>query len=354
MGRFAILLLGLSLTAASCNISDPFSLNSGAKGVLKSEDGGQTFHTSNKQARKGDISGVSINMLTLDSGNPNIIYLGHAAGIHKSEDGGKTWEYLLTGIAVGDIAIDPSNSNTVYVAGITANNGKIIKSFDAGKTWIDIYTEPSKGNAVLTLAVSKANPKIILAGLNSGEIIRSVDEGHTWQLVKDFEDRVIRLRFNPRNNLYALGRQNGLSKSADEGLTWTVLTNVLTSDSFLSRDNAIISVSLFHELALDTKQTGVIYIGTEEGLLRSVNDGESWAFLNLPVKNSQLSVSAVAVNPANSNNILVAIGPTIFKSSNGALTWETKRLATGQTVRVIVIDPESPNIIYLGIGDKKK
>ena len=57
--------------------------------------------------------------------------------------------------------------------------------------------------------------------------------------------------------------------------------------------------------------------------------------------------------PGNCNNIFVSIGSTIFKSLNGAITWETNELRTEQAIRVVTIDPKERNIVYLGLGDKK-
>ena len=44
MKRIIILALGLTLTGASCNLlTDTFGFAQGAKGVFRSEDGGQNF-----------------------------------------------------------------------------------------------------------------------------------------------------------------------------------------------------------------------------------------------------------------------------------------------------------------------
>ncbi|MBI4363715.1 MAG: hypothetical protein HY545_02595 [Candidatus Doudnabacteria bacterium] len=356
MKKLSILLLSLTFVAASCDLSDPFSLGGGSKGVLKSEDSAQTFHAKNKikQSRR-DLSSLSVNALVFDPKNPDVLYLGSASGLHKSEDSGESWTYILTGIAVGDVRVDPNASNIVYSAGISGNNGKIIKSYDSGTTWIDIYSEPSKGNAVLALDVLKFNSKILIAGLNNGEIVRSSDEGRTWQLVKDFQDRVVEIRSAGNASVYALTRSAGLYKSTDLGATWTEITGSLTSSSLFSRNSTSVSVSAFYDLALDQRQPGVIYLGTEQGLLRSIDDGVSWSFLSLPARdNSQLRVSAVAVNPANSNNIYASISSTLFKSLNGGVTWETKKLPTSAVLRQVLINPNTPNIVYLGMGEQKQ
>lgn len=351
MNKFLILILGLSLIAASCNfLSDTFGLTSGQRGVFKSEDAAESFHSANKLA-KGDTSGVSTNGLVFDNQNLDIIYLATSSGIYKSQNAAKQWQLILTGIGVADMVIDTFGSGIIYAAGSSGGHGKIIKSSDQGVSWIDIYTEASTSNPVTSLALA-FDSKTILAGLASGEVIRSNDSGRTWQAVHDFSDRVVKIRVG-NSSVYVLTAQNGLSKSTDLGNTWTDLTKVLTADSFTHTNNAIASVSAFYDLALDPRRSGVIYLGTKQGLLLSVNDGVNWLLLDLPVKNTQFKVSAITVNPINSNNIYASIGSTVFKSLNGGLTWETKKLNSDQEIRLILVNPSFSNIIYLGLGNKK-
>lgn len=354
MKKLLVLLLSLTFLAASCDLSDPFSFGAGSRGVYKSEDSAETFRAVNKLAkRRGDLSNSTVNVLSFDPRNTDILYMGSSDGVYSSKDGGDSWNYLLAGIAVGDIQVDPFNSNIVYASGISGNNGKVIKSYDGGTTWVDIYSEASKGNTVITLAVLRSNPKVLVAGLNTGELIRSSDEGHTWQLVKDIQDRIIEVRFGSNNTLYILALHNGLYRSTDWGNNVTQTTGVLTTTGLFGKNNNSVSVSTFYDIALDQKQSGVLYLGTEQGVVRTIDDGINWGFINLPVKDSQLKVSAVAVNPTNSNNIFVSIGSTMLKSLNGGVTWETKKLPTSQSVKTILINPQTPNVIYLGMGERK-
>ena len=346
MKKVLILALGLSLTAASCNLLG----SSGPRGILKSEDGGETYTPSNVLVKKGDISGLKINELTFDPNDPSTLFVGSANGIHKSTDSAKTWTFILAKMRIGDIAIDPSSTDILYASGVSGENGKIIKTKDGGQTFQEIYSEPTKNNPVLSLAISKANSKVLLAGLGNGEIIRSVDEGATWQLVRDVTNPVIKLEYTENTIAYALTLNGGLYKTIDQGSNWTVVDVALTADPEAKFKPALLK--RYYDIAFDQKLPGVIFLATEQGLLRSIDGGVSWAIMSLPVTNETLKVSAVSVNPTNSNNILIAIGSTIFKTNNGGITWETKKLATEQKVMRIVINPDEPNIIYLGMGER--
>jgi photosystem II stability/assembly factor-like uncharacterized protein len=350
--KFIVLIFSLSFIAASCDIGNLLDFNSGSgvRGVFKSEDAGETFATANALQKSGDIGGVTVNSMMFDVSNPEVLYLGASAGMYKSDDNAKTWRFALSGISVADISMDPYQSNIMYAAGTVGSHGKIIKSLDGGVSWVDIYTEPSSNNAVLALGVSPANSFIILAGLAGGEVIRSTDAGHTWQAVHDFADRIQKIKFTSTGSAFVLTLHKGLQKSADQGVNWSNATGTLTNDNLFSQNQVVSSVTTFYDLALDKKQSGVLYLGTQQGLFRTVNSGQSWSSMNLPLKDTSLRVSAITVNPNNSNNLLVGVGSTIFKSINGGVSWETKTLATGAEVRTILINHQSQNLIYLGLG----
>jgi len=349
MRKFLILIIALPFLAASCDLTGRvFDLGTGVRGVFKSEDAGVTFTAANKLAKKGDIGSLSINSLVFDPSNPDTLYAAANAGIYKSEDVAKSWRYILSGISVAALAADHFSPQTVYASGIASGKGKIIKTIDGGTSWVDIYTEPSKNNTVLSIAISRASSSLILAGLSTGEIVRSSDSGRTWQAVKNLSDKIIDIQFGPTDTIYALASRTGLYKSTDAGITWTKITDSLSGQNLVPSNQATSSVTAFYNLALDLKQAGVLYLGTEQGLFRTVNDGTNWAFIALPVKNAALRVSATAVDPGNSNTIYAGIDSTMYKSINGGLTWGTKVLPTSVVVHVILINPSSPNIIYIG------
>lgn len=347
MKKVITLALSLSLISASCSLFG----STGPQGMLKSEDGGQTYKTANAVDPEGDISKVNINVLTMDMVNTDVMYIGSSSGVHKTDNGANTWKYMLKGIRIGDIVLDPTDSNIVYASGVSDENGRVVKSMDGGSTWKDIYTEPTQGNPVLTVAVSLANPQIVIAGLNNGEIVRSTDSGATWQGVKDLGAAITNIEFIDPGTVYAL-TSGGLYSSIDQGVTWTSIPAVIKNTTVGTPAYRLASTQTFHDADFDRRSPGTIYLAAEQGLLKTTDAGKTWNVVNLPVSNQTLPVSAVAINPINSSHIVLAIGSTIFKTTNNGETWDTRKLSSEQRVRHIIFDPESTNIIYLGMGEK--
>lgn len=350
--KLFILIIGLSFTAASCNLlNDP--LNTGAKGVYRSEDGGQSYKPSNQITSKGTLDNSTVYALSFDPVDPEIIYLGTSQGIYKSEDGGSTWRFILTGINVSDMAVDSSQSNIVYATGISGANGKIIKTQDGGSSWLDIFSEPNKNNAITSISISSTNRNILVAGLASGEILLSQDGGGSWRTGEDFDDSIVKIRYSSANTVLLLLQRKGLYSSSDQGKTWVRKTSNLTTTSLFSPENSLPSISLFYDLGFTSDQPQVLFLATEQGLIKSKNNGESWELVNLPADTSARRVQAVAVDPSNSASVYANIGSTVFKSVNNGLTWETNKLETQQVVRLIRINPLTSNMIYLGMGGGK-
>ena len=139
--------------------------------------------------------------------------------------------------------------------------------------------------------------------------------------------------------------------STNQGRDWTPKTKNITSIALFSVERVIPTISLFHDLAFAQNDTQTIFLGTEQGLIKTQDGGNSWELINLPAKTTARRVLAVAINPSNSANVLTSIGSTVFKSVNNGLTWDTNKLSTGRPVKMIIINPKVQNVIYLGLGE---
>ena len=69
----------------------------------------------------------------------------------------------------------------------------------------------------------------------------------------------------------------------------------------------------------------------------------------IPINNglTNLNVKSIAIDPTNPDTIYIGTGNGVFKSINGGSNWSPTGL-TGLSVTDVVIDPIAPNIIYAG------
>jgi photosystem II stability/assembly factor-like uncharacterized protein len=185
-------------------------------------------------------------------------YVGFwTGGLWKTTNNGTTFEPVFDGqakLAIGDVAIAPSNGNVVWVGTGDAFTSRssyagdgVYKSTDAGKTWKKMGLADS--HHIARIAIHPTNPDIVyvaamghLYSENSERgVFKTTNGGTTWEKVLFVNDRigVIDLVMNPKSPdvLYAAtydkqrlpwqmvngGPESGIYKTTDGGRAWTRL-----------------------------------------------------------------------------------------------------------------------------------
>jgi len=118
-----------------------------------------------------------VNAITVDPSNANTYYVGApAGGIWKSTDAGVNWTPLtdhLPQIGVSGIAIDPTDSKTIYIAtgDDDANDSYAVgvwKSTDGGSTWNATGSLNGNPNSMNDIYIHPNNSNIIMVATSSG------------------------------------------------------------------------------------------------------------------------------------------------------------------------------------------
>ena len=145
-------------------------------GVFKSTDRGNNW----TQINNG-LNSLETNVLAVDPNDSGVLYLGtDDDGIYKSINGGENWKKLIptASFGVGDIIVDPQNSNNVYMGtvdyfrlsesrGVLGDFG-VYKSTDGGTTWED-FNSGLNHLGVISLELSEEN-RILYAGPRAGGV----------------------------------------------------------------------------------------------------------------------------------------------------------------------------------------
>jgi photosystem II stability/assembly factor-like uncharacterized protein len=222
------------------------------KGVFRSTDGGGTWQNAGlKESR-------TIARIIVHPTNPDVAYVaavghlwadGGERGLFKTTDGGKNWKPVLQApaahtarVGCGDVAFDPSNPEVVYAAlyarqrspwgftyGSALTGGEdvsgIFKSTNGGANWKKLGGGLPPQTGRIGLAVTPANPKIVMAVVQSDEggngpltdihsrsggVFRSEDGGEKWTRTSDYNPRPFyfsQMRIDPANDqrVYLLG-----------------------------------------------------------------------------------------------------------------------------------------------------
>jgi len=170
------------------------------------------------------------------------------------------------------------------------------------------------------------------------------------------------------DTIYSAG--NVMFKSTDEGLTWEVISDDLTRDL---KDKQVITgtpwlpeyfgqeiYSTINRLAESPVQEGVLWAGSDDGLIHLTKDGgESWKNVTIPNLPEYAHVRELEASPHDAATLYVAISrfnttddyaPYLFKTSDFGKTWTDLSVAFPQdeTTHTIREDPVRKGLLYVG------
>ena len=310
--------------------------------VLKSTDSGATWTPKVKIDEKTDISGINVLSMVINPTDSDDIYLGtDSNGIYESKDAGETWAQLPFADKVYGLAIDQQNPGNMYASGVYNGRAKIYKRVIGGQDWKEIYTEPSDGTVISSLAISPVNPQVVYAGTSAGVIIKSTDGGATWANLKNAGEPVTSIAFDHASDSHVLFGvfQGNVLETKDRGATISQLS---------PKNSTAPSISGVVTVVADPNQAGVFYIGTASGITKCVADGTCTA-LNIIDSSKPFPIRAIAINPTNSQEIMYSSSKAIYKSVDGGTQWATVQLDTNKEISVLRYDKNNTANIYAGL-----
>ena len=147
-------------------------------GVLKSTDGGGSWHTVNNglaDANDGAPTFTSVNALVIAPTTPSTLYAATGSGVFKSTDNASSWvATALTDTDIGALAVDPVTPSTLYAA----SNTDVLKSTDGAANWNTISAVVSS-TSIRALAIDPTTPSTLDAGTGVGWVFEAPRAGYS-------------------------------------------------------------------------------------------------------------------------------------------------------------------------------
>jgi photosystem II stability/assembly factor-like uncharacterized protein len=222
-----------------------------------------------------------LNFVRVDPSNSSIIYVGSPdGGLWKTTNGGSTWSTNtdnLTVIGCTDIAINPTNTQIMYLAtgdgdGSDSYSVGVLKSTDGGTTWntTGLNWTVTQLRTISKLLIDPNNPAVLLAATSAG-IYKTSDSGATWTQERTGSFKDIEFKPGDPNTVYAVG--TSFVKSTDNGNNWTSITNGLPSSGSVTRiSKAVTAANSDYDYLLVSNDTDYGL----EGINRSTDSGVSF------------------------------------------------------------------------------
>ena len=244
------------------------------------------------------------------------------------------------------------NVKTVLVG--TVGQG-IMRSGDGGESWgrVGITSGLHSDALVRDLANHPDRPGIVFAGTDKG-LYRSEDAGQMWQLVDTpmSGSSVWAITIdNADSNLMFAGTGTpdpcGVFRSTDGGKTWE------QRPVEIAEECPNVGVPRVTGIAIDPTNHRDIWVGLEvDGLRHSSDAGDTWESINGAIPNPDVHNVAVAGGPP--KTVVVVVNNDVYTSDDNGANWD--RLGIREVFpmtypRGIMVQPESPNVIFVTIGD---
>lgn len=173
-----------------------------AVGVLRTDDGGQTWQTKNTgltMAIEGKVHkdvGTCVHRMVLDPADPDRLYQQNHMGVMRSADAGDTWERIENGLVTDfgfPMVIHPHDPKTLFI--VPEESGEfrmpvggqltVYRTRDRGDNWEPLRDglpgDCYAGVMRQAMAMDDSPEGGVYFGTTAGQLFTSIDNGGHWK-----------------------------------------------------------------------------------------------------------------------------------------------------------------------------
>ena len=286
---------------------------------------GDVGHTWNRVGPGDDVTALAV-------GGTGIAYAGTRSAVFRSTDGGRSWHKVLgtPPDVVLSILVDPGDASIVYLATVRGGpgtlDGDLLRSSDAGLTWVRIRARLGQGYA-RAFAIDPFDSRRLFVVAELG-FFASADSGASWSSIANGLPTVDlnALAADPhvRGTIYAAGAA-GIFRSRDSGATF-------------SRIGAGLPVAWVKSVVVDPLVPGRLFAAVDgHGVHASIDGGDTWSAFGDGLRGN---TGSLAIDPAGRS---LHAGTT-----EGVFDYEFTKVAAP-----LVLNPDRPFRLRLTARDPR-
>ena len=344
----------------------------------RSIDGGKSF--SSIRTPHGDHHD-----LWIDPDDPTRMIIGDDGGAQVSYNRGKSWSTYLNQPTSQFYRVTTDNHFPYRIYGAQQDNSTVRISHRGRRGNIgERDWEPTAGGESGHIAPDPENPEIVYGGSYGGYLSRVNHETGEMRNIHIWPDNPLghgagdgRYRFqwnfplqfsqHDPQTLYAAA--NVLFKTTDGGGSWTQISDDLTrndpaklgpSGGPITKDNTGVEYyCTIFAIAESTQEEGVIWAGTDDGLIHVTRDGgENWKNVTPQGMPEWMQINCIESHPTEPGGLYVAgtryklddFKPYLYKTTDFGKSWQ--RIDNGidrkHFTRAIRADQHRPGLLYAG------
>lgn len=146
-------------------------------------------------------------------------------GLQASTDRGRTWQPVSL---AGEVDFHRLRVIDRTVQGISAHDGRLLRSTDAGSTWTSVGAPP-----LFDFALDPTDPDHLIGSTRDGPM-RSTDAGRTLTPITDAP--LLALLAWSGDTLHGIATDGSVQTSSDSGATWTSVGQLAGTPTALAAD----------------------------------------------------------------------------------------------------------------------
>ncbi|MGE5114211.1 MAG: VPS10 domain-containing protein [Acidobacteriaceae bacterium] len=331
--------------------------------MYRSVDGGKTF-----DGFYGAPSGDDIHLIWINPRDPRYMLLGVDQGAIVSVNGGNTWSSWYNQ-ATGQfyhVTTDDRFPYTVYAAQQDSGTAAVASRSDYGEiTYRD--WEPTGGFEFSFIAPDPLNANYVYIGGWYGSVLRfdRITGQIVHMLVRSGRYRtagMAPIQFSPHDPHALYAGANYVLKTTDGGITWNEVSPDLTHRPEPPRTMAEPGTpqhnpaGVITTIALSPVKDGVMWAGTNNGLLHVTRDGKMWQNVTppgVPERSTVEEIEASHSDPATAYVTVIVqqdMHPHAFRTHDYGTTWRpiTNGLPGNTIMRVVRDDSQRKGLLYGG------
>ncbi|MAN59413.1 MAG: glycosyl hydrolase [Flavobacteriaceae bacterium] len=347
-----------------------------------SDDAGKTFYRMNERNKHGDNHAIAFK-----SSDPDYVIMGTDGGLYESFDLTETWKFVdnLPITQYYKVAVDDAKpfyniyggtqdnstqggpSRTDNVHGIQNSDWRVVLNWDGHQP----ATEPGNPDIIYG---ERQEGTLSRIDMSTGEVVDiqpQPAEGEDYERF-NWDAPILVSPHNPTTIYFASQR---VWKSDNRGDSWTAISGDLTKDQerielpIMGKKQswdgawdmfAMSNYNTITSLAESPKQAGLVYAGTDDGLIQvTEKGGGDWRKINvgdMPGVPATAFVNDIKADLFDANTVYVALdnhkygdfNPYLMKSTDRGRSWKSisNNLPDRTLVWRLVQDHEKPGLMF--------
>jgi len=361
---------------------DPLKFYAGDVNLQVSEDGGRTLHPLGDRNKHVDSHTVWI-----DPAHTTHLLVGCDGGVYESYDGGQFWAFKANLPTLQFYDVDVDNSKPYYfVYGGTQDNASLggpsrtrSRNGIANSDWF-----VTRGGDGFVSRIDPEDPDTVYAESQNGGLVRFNRKTGSATDIRPIEGRGENpLRWNwdsplivsPHSHTRLYFGANRLYRSDDRGNSWRAISPDLTkqldrnalqvmgkiwSADAVAKNASTAFYGNIASIAESPKREGLVYIGTDDGLIQVSDDpGSTWRkAAAMPGAPENAVVQRVVASVQDEQVVYAALDnhqngdfkPYLYKSTDRGRTWQSIAgdLPPNGTVWSFAEDHVNRNLLFAG------